>query len=154
MSKRAEQVEIIETLAAIPAFRDEAAEAAFWATHRLSATLLDQMQPLDGDNAPPARASKSVTLRMDPALLARLQTLARQLQMPYQRLLKQLLQERLQQMEKGDEGVAEPGDAGVHTVLADAETVREAARTIGKLARDLETAAASLIRSDLSDTSV
>ncbi|MGH2411094.1 MAG: CopG family antitoxin [Chloroflexota bacterium] len=108
MPKRIEPLEIVDNLADIPAFSDEAEEAAFWGTHRLSDTLLDRMQPLGADVTPPARATTSITLRVDPALLARIQTQARQHRMPYQRLLKQFLEERLQQVEAADQGVPHP----------------------------------------------
>ena len=134
MPKRTEPLQIIDQLADIPDFEDEAAEAAFWGTHRLSNALLDQMQPLDAAVAPPARATKSGTLRIDPTLLERLQALARQRQIPYQRLLKLLLEERLDQVEEG----RHPSS------MADPETVRRTARSIAKLARDLESAVAGL----------
>jgi len=138
MPKRIEPLEIVDNLADIPDFPDEGEEAAFWGSHRLSDTLLDQMQPLEADVAPPARATTSITLRVDPALLARIQTHARQRHLPYQRLLKQFLEERLQQVEAADQGVPPPANA------ADPEIVRQTARSIVKLARDLETAVAGL----------
>lgn len=66
MPTRRKPLQIIDHLAAIPVFHDEAAEVAYWGTHRLSDTLLSQMQPLGDDAAPPARATSSITLRMDP----------------------------------------------------------------------------------------
>lgn len=138
MSKRNTPLHIIDKFADIPVFQDEAEEAAFWGTHRLSDALLDEMQPLESTVAPPARATTSVTLRMDPALLARLQALARQRQMPYQRLLKQCLEERLDQVEAGQQS------GGQSSSTADPEAVRQTARSIAKLARDLESAVARL----------
>src|SRR6185312_13341614 len=138
MPKRRAPLQIIHQLADIPAFADEAQEAAFWGTHRLSASLLEQPAPPTAEAAPPARATKSVTLRVEPALLARLQTVARQRQVPYQRLLKQFLEERLEQLEAGDERAPSPASA------PDPETVRQTARSIVKPARDLETAVARL----------
>jgi predicted DNA binding CopG/RHH family protein len=141
MMERTEPLQIVNDLADIPAFHDEAEEAAFWRVHRLSDALLAQMQPLDDDVAPPARATKSVTLRIDPGLLARIQTLAQQRQVPYQRLLKQLLEERLQQVEADDR----PGAPAASSAAAvDPETVRQTARSIARLARELETAVAGL----------
>lgn len=138
MPKHNDPLHIIDKLADIPVFHDEAEEAAFWGTHRLSDALLDEMQPLEAAVAPPAHATTSVTLRMDPALLARLQTLARQRQMPYQRLLKQCLEERLDQVEAGQQSGGQPSST------ADPEAVRQTARSIAKLARDLESAVARL----------
>ena len=138
MPERRAPLQIIDQFADIPAFADEAQETTFWGTHRLGAALLEKMAPLGAEVAPPARASKSVTLRVDPALLARLQALARQRRMPYQRLLKQFLEDRLEQLEAGDERASSPIPA------PDPETVRQTARSIVKLARDLETAVARL----------
>jgi CopG antitoxin of type II toxin-antitoxin system len=45
--------------------------------------------------APPARPSAAISLRIDPLVLTRLQQLAKQREMPYQRLLKQFVEERL-----------------------------------------------------------
>ena len=138
MPKRIEPLEIVDNLADIPDFPDEGEEDAFWGGHRLSDTLLDQMQPLGADVAPPARATASITLGVDPALLARIQAHARQRHLPYQRLLKQLLEERLQQVEAADPGAPHPANA------SDPEIVRQTARSIAKLARELETAVAGL----------
>ncbi|HZS86936.1 MAG TPA: CopG family antitoxin [Chloroflexota bacterium] len=141
MREGTEPLHVINDLADIPAFHDEAEEAAFWRVHRLSDALLAQMQPLGDDVAPRARATKSVTLRIDPGLLARIQALAQQRRVPYQRLLKQLLEERLQEVEVGDQ----PGaPAATSAAAVDPEAVRQTARSIARLARELETAVASL----------
>jgi len=63
---------------------------------------------------------------------------ARQRRLPYQRLLRQFLEERLQQVEAADQGTPHPANA------ADPEIVSQTARSIAKLARDLETAVAGL----------
>ncbi len=81
-----------------------------------------------------------MTLRIDPGLLARIQTLAQQRQVPYQRLLKQLLEERLQQVEADDQSEMHASSASA----VDPETVRQTARSIARLARELETAVAGL----------
>ena len=146
MPKRPAPLQIIDDFADIPPFRDEREEAAFWGTHRLSDALLDQMQPLGADVAPLARATTSITVRIDQALLARLQALARQRQMPYQRLLKQFIQERLQQEEAATLQGAGHEDRSAATGQANPEAVRQTARSIAKLAQDLDAAVANLIR--------
>src|SRR5437764_743407 len=143
-----EPLQIVARLGDIPPFRDEAEEAAFWSTHRLSDALLDQMQPLGADVAPPARTTISVTLRMDPALVARLKTVARQRQMPYQGLLKRFLLERLAEVEAGDTNTVNLPDT------ADPESVRQTARSIAALAYDLEREVVRLTKPVVSDKSV
>jgi predicted DNA binding CopG/RHH family protein len=134
MSTRRTPLKIVQRVEDIPAFASEAEEAAFWQTHRFSDALMDAAPPLEDWEVPPARPSASITLRMDPLLLTRLQRLAGRRNLPYQRLLKQFVEERLVEEEAAE----------AQAVAVDPLRVREMAITLARGARDLERAALSL----------
>jgi predicted DNA binding CopG/RHH family protein len=75
----------------IPAFACEHDEAKFWMTHRLDAKLMELS--LAGTDQ---SESTSITLRMDPRMLARVKRLARSRYLNYQSMMKQWLSERLE----------------------------------------------------------
>jgi predicted DNA binding CopG/RHH family protein len=77
----------------VPLFDSEEAEAAFWAENRPSLRLMEAAV------AAPTEATESVTitLRMDPRMLARIKRLARSRYLNYQSMIKQWLSERLEQ---------------------------------------------------------
>lgn len=77
----------------VPLFDSEEAEAAFWAENRPSLRLMETAV------AAPAEVTESVTitLRMDPRMLARIKRLARSRYLNYQSMIKQWLSERLEQ---------------------------------------------------------
>lgn len=76
----------------IPPFTCEHEEAKFWLVHRIDAKLMESSL---------ARADQSesttITLRIDPRMLARLKRLARSRYLNYQSMIKQWLSERLEQ---------------------------------------------------------
>jgi hypothetical protein len=77
----------------VPLFDREEAEAAFWAENRLDlrlmeAALVDSSEISD---------SVSITLRMDPRMLARIKRLARSRYLNYQSMMKQWLSERMEE---------------------------------------------------------
>ena len=76
----------------VPRFADAAAEAEFWARTRIDTRLMNGaiLKPAEG------RESTTVTLRMDPRMLARLKRLARSRYLNYQSMVKQWLSERLE----------------------------------------------------------
>ncbi len=76
----------------VPLFDTEEAEAAFWAENRPSLRLMEAAV------AAPTEATESVTitLRMDPRMLARIKRLARSRYLNYQSMIKQWLSERLE----------------------------------------------------------
>lgn len=85
----------------VPAFRTEAEEADFWATHGLSDGLLDQMEPVAADVLPPARGrTRPVAVRFDRDVIQRLKVLADKKHKGYQTLLKEFVIERLYEEEK------------------------------------------------------
>jgi len=77
----------------VPLFDSEAAEADFWAEYRPDLRLME------GAVASGSESSESVTitLRMDPRMLARLKRLARSRYLNYQSMMKQWLSERMEQ---------------------------------------------------------
>ncbi|MGB0993661.1 MAG: CopG family antitoxin [Akkermansiaceae bacterium] len=76
----------------IPAFDDEAQEAAFWTEHELDAKLL-----ASSVHQPDSRESTTITLRFDPRMLARIKRLARSRFLNYQSMMKQWLAERIEE---------------------------------------------------------
>ena len=82
---------IINQWSEIPKFDNLEDEALFWADHRLDARLMNASL-LKTDT----RESTTVTLRMDPRMLARIKRLARSRYLNYQSMVKQWLSERLE----------------------------------------------------------
>ena len=76
----------------IPVFVAELDEAKFWMAHRLDARLMESsLAGMDQSE------STTITLRIDPRMLARLKRLARSRYLNYQSMIKQWLSERLEQ---------------------------------------------------------
>ncbi|HLP77800.1 MAG TPA: CopG family antitoxin [Candidatus Paceibacterota bacterium] len=77
----------------VPIFDSESAEADFWAENKPDLRLMESA--LAGN----AEASESVTitLRIDPRMLARIKRLARSRYLNYQSMIKQWLSERMEQ---------------------------------------------------------
>ncbi|MGN6554164.1 MAG: CopG family antitoxin [Verrucomicrobiota bacterium] len=77
----------------VPIFDNENAEADFWAENKPDVRLMETS--LAGS----AEASESVTitLRIDPRMLARIKRLARSRYLNYQSMIKQWLSERMEQ---------------------------------------------------------
>ncbi len=76
----------------VPLFDIEEAEAAFWAENRLELRLMDS-SVADGSEL---SESVTITLRMDPRMLARIKRLARSRYLNYQSMIKQWLSERME----------------------------------------------------------
>ncbi len=96
-----EPLEIVDRWEDVPGFATEAEEADFWATHRLSDELLDQMGPVPDDVLPPPRPrTRPVAIRFDDDTLGRVKALARLKHKGYQTLLKEFIMERLYEEEK------------------------------------------------------
>jgi predicted DNA binding CopG/RHH family protein len=77
----------------VPLFDSEEAEATFWAENKPDVRLMEAAV------AGPSEASESVTitLRIDPRMLARIKRLARSRYLNYQSMIKQWLSERMEQ---------------------------------------------------------
>ena len=77
----------------VPLFDNEEAEAEFWAENKPDVRLMEAAL------AAPSESSESVTitLRIDPRMLARIKRLARSRYLNYQSMIKQWLSERMEQ---------------------------------------------------------
>ena len=76
----------------IPNFACEHDEAKFWVVHRLDSKLMEQSTAGSDQSE-----STTITLRIDPRMLARIKWLARSRFLNYQSMLKQWMSERLEQ---------------------------------------------------------
>ena len=76
----------------VPLFDREEAEAAFWAENRVDLRLMDTSMVDSSELA----ESVTITLRMDPRMLARIKRLARTRYLNYQSMIKQWLSERME----------------------------------------------------------
>ncbi len=75
----------------VPLFNGEDAEAAFWSESRLDVRLMEGAIATTESSE-----SVTITLRMDPRMLARIKRLARSRYLNYQSMIKQWLGERLE----------------------------------------------------------
>ena len=76
----------------VPIFDSEVAEAEFWVENRPDLRL---MEAATAGNAEAAE-SETITLRIDPRMLARIKRLARSRYLNYQSMIKQWLSERME----------------------------------------------------------
>jgi predicted DNA binding CopG/RHH family protein len=77
----------------VPLFDSEEAEAAFWAENRPDLRLIESAVAASSEGS----ESVTITLRMDPRMLARIKRLARSRYLNYQSMIKQWLSERMEQ---------------------------------------------------------
>jgi predicted DNA binding CopG/RHH family protein len=85
----------------VPLFDGEDAEAAFWADNRLDVRLMENSVV----EATEMADSTTITLRIDPRMLARVKRLARSRYLNYQSMIKQWLSERMEQEIREQRGV-------------------------------------------------
>jgi predicted DNA binding CopG/RHH family protein len=85
-------MEIVIDWNEVPMFDSEQAEAAFWAGHEADLRLMDAAASANAESS----ESVSITLRMDPRMLARIKRLARSRYLNYQSMIKQWLSERME----------------------------------------------------------
>ena len=76
----------------VPLFENEEAEAAFWAENRLEVRLMESVVAATAETA----ESVTITLRIDPRMLASIKRLARSRYLNYQSMIKQWLSERME----------------------------------------------------------
>ncbi len=76
----------------VPIFDSEEAEANFWAENRPDLRLMETAVAGNSD----AAESVTITLRMDPRMLARIKRLSRSRYLYYQSMIKQWLSERME----------------------------------------------------------
>ena len=77
----------------VPIFDSEEAEADFWSENRPDLRLMETA--VAGSSEP--SESVTITLRMDPRMLARIKRIARSRYLNYQSMIKQWLSERMEQ---------------------------------------------------------
>lgn len=77
----------------IPLFESEVAEADFWAENRIDVRLMESAVASASEDL----ESVTITLRIDPRMLARIKRLARSRYLNYQSMIKQWLSERMEQ---------------------------------------------------------
>lgn len=77
----------------VPIFDSEEAEADFWAENKPDVRLMESAVAGNSE----ASESVTITLRIDPRMLARIKRLARSRFLNYQSMMKQWLSERMEQ---------------------------------------------------------
>jgi predicted DNA binding CopG/RHH family protein len=77
----------------VPIFDSEEAEADFWSENRPDLRLMEAAVASSSE----VSESVTITLRMDPRMLARIKRLARSRYLNYQSMIKQWLSERMEQ---------------------------------------------------------
>ena len=77
----------------VPLFDSEAAESDFWLENRPDLRLMEAAR----SDSSEASESVTITLRIDPRMLARIKRLARSRYLNYQSRIKQWLSERMEQ---------------------------------------------------------
>jgi hypothetical protein len=77
----------------VPLFDNEEAEADFWAENKPDLRLLESGLAGGGESS----ESVTITLRIDPRMLARIKRLARSRYLNYQSMIKQWLSERMEE---------------------------------------------------------
>lgn len=81
----------------VPLFDSEAAEAVFWAENRPDLRLMESAVAAGSELS----ESITITLRIDPRMLARIKRLARSRYLNYQSMIKQWLSERMEEELRG-----------------------------------------------------
>ena len=83
---------VISNWEEVPIFDSEEAEGSFWLESRVDVRLMESAVATSGE----ATDSVTITLRMDPRMLARIKRIARSRYLNYQSMIKQWLGERLE----------------------------------------------------------
>lgn len=83
----------IATWEEVPIFDSEEAEAEFWSENRPDLRLMEAAVAGSSEGS----ESVTITLRMDPRMLARIKRLARSRFLNYQSMIKQWLSERMEE---------------------------------------------------------
>ncbi len=90
---------IITTWDEVPLFDNEEGEAAYWAENRPDLRLMEAAVA-----SSELAESVTITLRMDPRMLARIKRLARSRYLNYQSMIKQWISERMENEMREREG--------------------------------------------------
>ena len=97
MALEAQQMNAVATWDDVPLFDSEEAEAAYWSENRVEMRLMERSVATGAQDT----ESVSITLRVDPRMLARIKRLARSRYLNYQSMIKQWLSERMEQELRG-----------------------------------------------------
>ncbi|HEX7862022.1 MAG TPA: CopG family antitoxin [Verrucomicrobiae bacterium] len=81
----------------VPIFDSEEAEASFWTENAVDVRLMENAVASSAEG----NESVTITLRIDPRMLARIKRVARERYLNYQSMIKQWLSERMEQELKG-----------------------------------------------------
>lgn len=81
----------------VPIFDSEEAEASFWLENAVDVRLMESSVASSAEG----NESVTITLRIDPRMLARIKRMARERYLNYQSMIKQWLSERMEQELKG-----------------------------------------------------
>ena len=81
----------------VPLFDSEAAEASFWSENGVNVRLMENSLAASAEG----NESVTITLRIDPRMLARIKRIARERYLNYQSMIKQWLSERMELEVKG-----------------------------------------------------
>ena len=81
----------------VPIFDSEAAEADFWTENAVDVRLMESAVASSAEG----NESVTITLRIDPRMLARIKRVARERYLNYQSMIKQWLSERMEHELKG-----------------------------------------------------
>lgn len=84
----------------VPLFDSEEAESAFWAENRPDLRLMESAVAASAELS----ESVTITLRIDPRMLARIKRLARSRYLNYQSMMKQWISERMEMELREREG--------------------------------------------------
>lgn len=91
------QLTQITTWDDVPLFDSEEAEAAFWSENAVDVRLMESSVAAASES----NESVTISLRMDPRMLARIKRVARERYLNYQSMIKQWLSERMEQELRG-----------------------------------------------------
>jgi predicted DNA binding CopG/RHH family protein len=91
---------VISSWDEVPLFDNEEAETAYWAENRPDLRLMESAVAASSEMA----ESVTITLRMDPRMLARIKRLARSRYLNYQSMMKQWISERMESEMREREG--------------------------------------------------
>ena len=81
----------------VPIFDSEEAEASFWSENGVDVRLMENSLAASAEG----NESVTITLRIDPRMLARIKRIARERYLNYQSMIKQWLSERMELEIKG-----------------------------------------------------
>jgi predicted DNA binding CopG/RHH family protein len=88
---------VVSSWEEVPLFDSEQAEASFWSENQVDLRLMETARVTAAEQS----ESVTITLRMDPRMLARIKRVARERYLNYQSMIKQWLSERMEKELKG-----------------------------------------------------